>query len=87
MKQVFSPRPKNEPIAHGRKPQAPCEEIQSEGVTFVSLILLLFCPQPYRALWEIQEGGVLTLIKFEFPALGRGAAGLRSHHPETLPCE
>lgn len=31
------------------------------------------------------EGGVLALIKSEFPALGREAAGLLSHHPETLP--
>lgn len=54
-------------------------------MTFVSLILFLFWPQPRGALWEIEEGGALTLIKFEFPAPGREAAGLLSHHPETLP--
>lgn len=32
-----------------------------------------------------REGGVLALIRFEFPGLGREAAGLLSHHPETLP--
>lgn len=32
-----------------------------------------------------RKGGVFALIKFEFPTLGREAAGLLSHHPETLP--
>lgn len=34
-----------------------------------------------------RQGGVLALIKSEFPALGREAAGLLSHHPETLPSQ
>lgn len=91
-KKSFSNSPKMNPSLKGenlwlpgRKTEGGSVRDAAETLTFVSLIPFPFWPQPRRALWEIEEGGVLALIKFEFPALGREAAGLLSHHLETLP--